>query len=216
MAIKTHMLTLGAVDTNCYIVGDTESRVAVVIDAPDSAPTITRVIAQEGWTLREILVTHAHFDHVLALGDLKAATGATIRLHRADLPLLQGLPEQMRMFFGTPVPPAPEPDGYVEAGDVIEVGGLRFEVRYVPGHAPGHVAYVLHEAAVVFSGDCLFEAGIGRTDLPGGDLGILMRSIFDQLLTLPEDYTVACGHGRTTTLAKERATNPYVLDWAGM
>src|SRR5689334_23344864 len=121
MTRKIEMLTLGLVQTNCYIVGDEQSGDAVVIDPSDNAPEILAVVKRNGWTVREILATHSHFDHVLAVRDLKAATSAPFRLHKADLPQLQSLPQVVEMFTGATVPPAPAPDSFVDEGDVITV-----------------------------------------------------------------------------------------------
>jgi hydroxyacylglutathione hydrolase len=213
MAIKIHMLTLGIAQTNCYVVGDQQTRDAIAIDAPDDAARIHGIAEKEGWTIREILATHAHFDHVLAVRELKALTGATFRLHQNDLDLLHELPEWMKMITGQVVPPAPEPDVFVNEGDVIMVGSIRLEVLYTPGHAPGHVAYIMHSDRVAFSGDCLFENSIGRVDLPGGDYDTLMRSISDKLLPLGDDFKVAPGHMGYTTIGRERMSNPYIVDW---
>jgi len=210
------MLTLGLVQTNCYIVGDDHAGEAVVIDPSDSAPEILAVINREGWTLREILATHSHFDHVLAAGDLKAATKASFRLHKDDLSQLQALPQVVQMFTGQTVPPAPAPDGFVSEGDIIRVGSICLRVLFTPGHSPGHVSYVLESDAVVFSGDCLFLGSVGRTDLPGGDYNVLMKSIFSKLLPLGDEYTVAAGHMQTTTIGRERMSNPFLLDWMGI
>ncbi len=210
---RIHMMTLGLVATNCYIIGDDATHEAAIIDPAADAPAILAAVSEHGWTVREILLTHAHFDHVLALGEVKAATGATIRLHAADLPLLQELPQQMRLFLNQEVPPPPAPDILVAEGDSFTVGGITFEVRFTPGHTAGHVSYVDHEDAVVFSGDCLFSGSIGRYDLPGGDRAVLLRSITEKLLSLPDDYTVAAGHMQTTTIGRERASNPYLLDY---
>src|SRR5579885_260200 len=130
MPLKIHMLTLGLIETNCYIVGDLETREAIVIDPSDNAPKILSVIERENWTVKEILATHSHFDHVLAAGDLKAATGAPFRLQRDDLEQLRKLPEITMQFVGLTVPPAPEPDSFVEEGDVITVGGISLRVLF--------------------------------------------------------------------------------------
>jgi len=211
--MKIVMFTLGIAETNCYLVGDETTKDAFLIDAPDDAPRILAALEREGWTLREILATHAHFDHVLAVGDIKAATGATFRLHRADLDLLHDLPLWMERVTGSRVPPPPEPDIFVDEGDVITVGNMSLKVRFTPGHAPGHVAYLMDSDRVVFSGDCLFLGSIGRTDLPGGDYKLLMKSIFGKLLSLPDDYTVAAGHMQTTTIGRERMSNPFIFEW---
>ncbi len=212
-SIKIHMLTLGLVQTNCYVVGDVENGEAIVIDPADNAPAILDVIRREGWTLRHILATHAHFDHVLAVGDLKAATGAPFSLHREDLPVLETVPQLMELFTGQTVSPVPAPDQFVVEGDTITVGAINLDVLFTPGHSPGHVSYVLADAAVVFSGDCLFLGSVGRTDLPGADHATLMRSIFGKLLPLGDEFTVAAGHMQTTTIGRERVSNPFVLDW---
>jgi hydroxyacylglutathione hydrolase len=213
MALKIHKLVLGLFQTNCYVLGDERTREAIVIDPPDSAPEILNVLKRESWSLREILVTHAHFDHVLALDELKAATGTPFRLHKADLPQLDMLPQVAEMLIGRKVSLPPVPDGFVDEGDTITVGSIRLDVLFTPGHTPGHVSYVSREHAVVFSGDCLFPGSIGRTDLPGGDYPTLMRSICDRLLPLGDEYVVAGGHMPTTTIGRERTSNPFLLDW---
>lgn len=210
---KIHMLTLGFASTNCYILGDAVTRDAIVIDPSDNAPRILDVVKREGWTVRLILATHAHFDHVLACGDVKAVTGAPFRMHRADLPLLHTLPQQMLMFTGQSAQPAPDPDGFVDAGDTVMLGNHQFEVRFTPGHAPGHVVFISHEQHIIFGGDCIFEGSIGRTDLPGSNYQQLMQSIHGQILSLPDDYIIAPGHGGYTTVADEKAGNPFYLDW---
>ncbi len=215
MTRKIEILTLGLVQTNCYIVGDEQSGDAVVIDPSDNAPQILAAVKRNGWTVREILATHAHFDHVLAARELKAATGAPFRLHKLDVPQLQALPQVVQMFTGMTVPPAPEPDSFVDEGDTISAGSIRLEVLFTPGHSPGHVSYVLRDDAVVFSGDCLFLGSIGRTDLPGGDMNALMKSIFGKVLPLGDEFTVAAGHMQTTTIGRERMSNPFLLDWMG-
>ncbi|MBX3061441.1 MAG: MBL fold metallo-hydrolase [Anaerolineae bacterium] len=214
MPFKYYCRTLGPVSTNCYILGDENTGDAVIIDPASDASVILDIVRYEKWTVRQILLTHAHFDHVLALREVKSATGAPILMHAADVPLLQTLPIQMQMFFGTEVPPAPAPDQVVNDGDVIEVGSIRLQVRFTPGHSLGHVVYLSHERNICFCGDCIFEGSIGRTDLPGGDYSTLMHSIFDKILTLPDDCVLAPGHNALTTVGAERASNPFVLDWA--
>ena len=213
MSFKVKMLTLGLVQTNCFIIGDDASKTAVLIDAPDNAPLILEALAQDDWRLVAILLTHAHWDHVRAARGVKDATGAPIYMHADDLPLLAEMPERVKHWTGEDELPAPTPDLFVQHGQQLTFPACALEVRHTPGHTLGHVSYVWHDGAVVFSGDCLFEGSVGRTDFPYADHSTLMESIFKQLLSLPEDYTVACGHGRTTTIARERQTNPFILDW---
>jgi hydroxyacylglutathione hydrolase len=211
MTIETLNLTLGIVQTNCFVVADAATGAAVVIDPADDALTIGQAVKERGWTVREILATHAHFDHVLAVDALRRATGAPFRLHQADAPLLQMMPVTGQ-WFGLPLPPGPEPDGFVQEGERIVVDGIELEVRFTPGHTPGHVSYVLAAPQIVFCGDCLFQGSIGRTDLPDCDHRLLLRSIKDRLLSLGDTYTVAPGHGPLTTIGEERVTNPYLVD----
>lgn len=213
MAIEILKLTLGPIQTNCYILGDTDSRSAVVIDPADRASLILKTAQEQGWTVREILATHGHFDHIMASADLTQLTGAPFRCHRLDLPLVRALPQATMAWLGIAVPPAAEPDGFVEEGDVIEVGAIRLEVLFTPGHAPGHVSYVLRSENAVLSGDVLFRGSVGRTDLPGSDHETLMRSIVDKLLPLGDGVVVLPGHMDNTTTGAERATNPFILDY---
>ncbi len=209
MIVKVKSLVLGMVQTACYLIGDTESKQAVVIDPADDAGRIQAAAEKEGWTVQHILATHGHFDHVLAADALKAQTGAPFLIHRDDTALLEGMHIQGQLF-GLNLPPAPAPDGFVADGDTLQVGALTLEVRHTPGHSPGHVSYVLHQEEIVFSGDCLFAGGIGRTDLPGGDHDRLIRSIRERLFSLDDAFTVAPGHPPTTTIEKERRHNPFL------
>jgi glyoxylase-like metal-dependent hydrolase (beta-lactamase superfamily II) len=215
MPIKIHMLTLGALQTNCYIVADTDTKDAVVIDPSDNAPAILNLIETEGYTVREILATHAHFDHVLASKPLKEATNAPFRLHATDVSQLNNM-QNIARSFGISAPEPAKHDGTIDEGDTIEVGPIKLETLFTPGHSPGHVVFVMHADNVVFGGDCLFAGSIGRTDLPGGDAPTLMNSIFDKILPLGDNYTVCPGHGPATTIAQERATNPFLLQWEQM
>lgn len=213
MAIEIVKMTLGPIQTNCYIVGDTDSGDAVVIDPGDSAALILRSVEQREWTVRHILATHAHFDHIMASGDLKEATGAPFHLHEADEPLRRAMPEQVRQLVGLDVPPAAEPDGFLSEGERITAGAIALDVLYTPGHSPGHVSFVLASEQTVFCGDVLFAGSIGRTDLPGGDFPTLIQSILTRLLPLGDAFAVLPGHMQNTTIGDERATNPFVLDY---
>ena len=213
MSIQTIKLTLGPVATNCYIVGDTDTGDAIIIDPVDSASTILQAVADQGWTVREILATHGHFDHVMASAEVKAATGAPFRFHEKDLPLVQNMPRAVQAWLGIDVPPAAEPDGFVQEGDTITVGAIQLDVLFTPGHAPGHVSYVMHSEKTVFSGDVLFRDSIGRTDLPEANYDTLMESIVTQLLPLGDEYRVMPGHMENTTIGFERQHNRFVVNY---
>lgn len=213
MSIAIHRLTLGMVATNAYLVADEDSGDAVLIDPVDEAGTLLAAARERGWTIRLILATHAHFDHILASADLKAATGAPFALHPDSQPFLDNLPQTGVLYTGTPFAPAAQPDRQLTTEpETIELGAIRLETLYTPGHAPGHIAFHLPSENVVFSGDALFAGSIGRTDLPGGDYAVLMDSIFDRLLPLGDDVRVLPGHGEPTTMGRERQTNPFLLD----
>ncbi len=179
-----------------------------IIDPGDNARAILRVVDQQAITVEKIINTHAHFDHVMAVPAVKASTGAPFYLHRADLPVLHELPERVRLWLDMDVDPVPDPDGYLEHGQIIQVGEEELEVRFTPGHAPGHVVFVHHAGNQVFAGDTLFQGSIGRYDLPGADGPTLLRSIREQLLTLPDDYTVYPGHGPATTIGFRAPAQP--------
>jgi hydroxyacylglutathione hydrolase len=215
MTIEIKMLTLGAVATNCYVVGDTESKQAIVIDPVDHAGIILKAVENAEWTIKLIVATHAHFDHILASAALKESTDAPFYIHKDSLPLLESLPQQGMMFFGKRFPEAATVDRWLTTdSETLSVGAIRLETLYTPGHAPGHIAFHMPEHNVVFAGDCLFEGSIGRTDLPGGDYARLMMSIFDVLLPLGDETIVLSGHGGQTTIGNERRRNPWLLEYA--
>lgn len=215
MAVEIRILTLGIAATHCYIVADSETHEALVIDPVDEAQLILKTAQDAGWTIKLILATHAHFDHVLASKELKALTGAPFYIHGDSLPLLQGLPQQGTRFVGHAFPEAAEPDRLLTTEpETIELGQIRLETLFTPGHAPGHISFYMREAELVFSGDCLFSGSIGRTDLPGSDFDLLMESIFEKLLPLGDNVRVLPGHMEITTIGKERTTNPFLLEYA--
>ena len=207
-------ITVGLLQENCYIVGCERTHRAVIIDPGDNAPAILQLARQNGVTIEKIINTHAHLDHVLAVNDVKAVTGAPFYLHEKDLPTLHAVPDAARLWLGAEIDPIDEPDAYLEHGQIIEVGDERLEVRFTPGHAPGHVVFVHHAGHLVMAGDTLFQGSIGRFDLPGADGPTLFRSIREQLFSLPDDYRVYPGHGGTTTVGHERIHNPFVGEQA--
>ena len=201
---------LGPLHTNCYLVADPATHDAVVIDPGWDAPMVLQALARRHWTARAVLLTHAHFDHLGAVAGVVAATHAPFAIHPLDLPLMRQ--RGGGRAFGLDVPACPEPDVLLEPGQPLTAGSLGFEVLFVPGHTLGHVAFYHPAAALVLSGDVLFQQGIGRTDLPGGSYEVLMRSIRDVLLALPDETTVCPGHGALTSIGEERRDNPFLAD----
>lgn len=203
-------ITVGLLQENCYILGCEETHEGVIIDPGDNPRAIYRIVKEEGLTITKIINTHAHFDHVLAVDALREATGAPFYLHPADLPILRDVPDRVRLWLDSEVDPIEDPDEFLEHGQLISFGNEELEVRFTPGHAPGHVVFVHHASHQVFGGDTLFQGSIGRFDLPLSDGEALLRSIREQLLTLPDDTIVYPGHGPETTIGEERMHNPFV------
>ncbi|MBM3908830.1 MAG: MBL fold metallo-hydrolase [Gemmatimonadetes bacterium] len=199
-------VTVGPFQENTYLVADPEAREAVFIDPGDDAPRLLDALDATGCALRGIWITHAHVDHVGAVAAVKRRHDVPIAMHPADRPLYEHAVEQGRRFgIRMDAPPPPERD--LAEDDTMTVGGLSFRVMHVPGHAPGHVAFVGH--GVVFGGDCLFAGSIGRTDLPLCDPRALQRSL-ERLAALPPETVVYPGHGPTTTIGEEHRTNPFL------
>ncbi len=209
--IEIRMLTLGAVQTNCYIVTCQQTMHTAVIDPADHGRRLAATIRDEGLELTHILLTHAHFDHVGGLAHLKEEYPAVdIYIHPEAVQMLSMAPMQAAMF-GVSLPNnIPQPEQMLAEGDVIQVGNLRLGVLFTPGHAPGHVSFYEATHQVLFSGDALFQGSIGRTDLPGGDMALLLRMIREKLLVLPEEVQVLSGHGAATTIGQEKGSNPFL------
>ncbi len=206
MVVKT--LAVGPIQTNCYLIGCSKTLEGAVIDPGWDAPRILVEAEAHGITIKYVLNTHAHWDHVSANADVVEATGAQLAIHPYDLPLLRA--RGGADLWGIPVEPSPEPDVELTEGQLLRIGQLRLQVLFTPGHTPGHVSFFEADAGVVFDGDVLFKQGIGRADLPGGDYHALMRSIRDVLMALPPETVVYSGHGPATTIGEERWANPWL------
>lgn len=199
---------VGPLQCNCYVIGDPQTKEAVVIDPGGDEEALAEVLVARRLRVVGIVATHAHFDHIVAAEHLRRATGAPFYLHDADVPLLDWMQTSGRIFLGVELPPPPDVDVRPTEGDVIQAGALRLEVLHTPGHSPGSISLVTDEA--VFSGDTLFAGSIGRTDLPGGDTQQLLGTITHKLFGFEDHLPVHPGHGPSTTLGEERRYNPFV------
>jgi hydroxyacylglutathione hydrolase len=201
-------LPVGLIETNCYVVGCEETKKGIVIDPGGHPERILREVDRQGLTILYILNSHAHFDHTDANGALVQATGASLALHPADRPILEASGGAAQ--FGLHAAPSPAPDLDLHDGDKLEVGHLCFHVLHTPGHTPGHVCFYEPDEGVLFDGDVLFQRGIGRADLWGGNHQQLMNSIHQVLFRLPDETVVYSGHGPATTIGAEKRLNPWL------
>jgi len=192
---------------NTYVIVDDATKEAAIVDPSFESDQLLPELQEKGLTLRYLLLTHAHFDHVIDNAFYASTVGLPIALHRADLPLLRALPEQGRMF-GVPVEPSPDPTIWLEEGKPLTLGETTIQVLFTPGHSPGSVTFLVDDAAIV--GDVLFAGSIGRTDLPGASHQTLLDSIRTRLLTLPDETRVLPGHEDETTIGEERRNNPFL------
>jgi glyoxylase-like metal-dependent hydrolase (beta-lactamase superfamily II) len=207
--IEILQLPLGPLQTNCYLAICKETLETAVIDPAWDGRSIAQIASERGNIITHILLTHAHFDHVGGLSELKEETNAPIYIHPEAVAMLAHAP-QAAASFNIAMTPPPVADKMLAEGDVVEVGKLRFEVLFTPGHAPGHISFYVREHNVLFDGDVLFQRSIGRTDFPGCDHPTLMRSIREKLLILPDETAVLSGHGPTTTIGQEKQWNPFL------
>jgi hydroxyacylglutathione hydrolase len=200
---------VGPLRCNCIILGDEITREAIVVDPGDNLPEILSRLQKHGLTLRQIVVTHAHIDHVGGAALLKRATGAPLLLNQRDLGLL-GAMEMQAGWLGIDTPEVAPPDASAEDGLTVGLDALRAEVIHTPGHTPGSICLLFPSQHLLIAGDTLFAGSIGRTDLPGGDGRQILRSLRNRLLVLPDITKVLPGHGSETTIGQERQSNPFL------
>ena len=200
---------VGLLGCNCTILGDSTTRDAVVVDPGADIGHILTTLAGHELTVRSILVTHAHIDHIAGALALKQATGAPILYNQADLPLV-AIMDQQAAWLGVATPVVQPPDHSPADNEKLAIGATEAHILHTPGHTEGSLSVYLPAEKLLLAGDTLFAGSVGRTDLPGGNTGLLLASIRDRLLPLPDDTLVIPGHGATTTIGTERRSNPFL------
>jgi glyoxylase-like metal-dependent hydrolase (beta-lactamase superfamily II) len=209
------MAPLWLAATNCYVVSAEAGGPAVIVDAPPDVDAIVEIVRRAGVIPQALLLTHGHLDHMGGADGVAGEYRLSTYLHPDDDFLVADPENQVRWLLGASVPgdfAMPERYEHLANGQVLDLAGVEYRVLHTPGHTPGHCCFHVAAEGVLFSGDLLFAGSIGRTDLPGGDYDTLMRSMAEQVVPLPEDTDVLPGHGPTTTLARELATNPFLQE----
>jgi len=205
--VEIDTLELGPLGTNCYILYDKESGEAVVIDPADDAERIWQGIVGKGLELKRILLTHAHFDHIGGVAELKEKSGADICIHSDDAQMLINPERNFSLYTGRIVR-CPEANIFIDDGDSFMIGGFTIKMVHTPGHTPGGMSFLGDGFVIV--GDTLFRGSIGRTDLPGSSFELLIDSIKKKLMILDDEVRVLPGHGPETTIGQEREENPFL------
>ena len=205
--IEIKSMTLGMVATNCYLIINKETKEALLIDPADNALRISNVIEENVCTLKAILLTHGHFDHIMALNELKKRYNVPVYAHEEEEDVLKQSSLNMSGMIGQIY--TTQADIYVKDGEHLKLAGLDIIVLHTPGHTKGSVCYYLPEEKVLMSGDTLFHCSIGRTDFPTGSMSQLVRSVKEQLFVLPDDVQVYPGHDSVTSIGYEKQYNPF-------
>jgi len=204
------ILPVGPLQCNCSIIGDETTHEAMVIDPGDEIEDILGIIRKHNLQVKQIVITHAHIDHVGGAMKLRAATGAPILLNQNDYALLKMLDVQAT-WIGVPPPGKVEIDRSVTTGELVTAGSHTAQVLHTPGHTEGSICLYFPAEKKLIAGDTLFAGSIGRTDLPGGSTPKILRSLHDTVLVLPDETVVIPGHGSLTTIGEERETNPFLV-----
>lgn len=209
--IRVKSFTFNAFEENTYVVYD-ETREAAVIDpgcsTRDEREELEHFITNEKLTVKQLLNTHGHIDHVLGNQFVKSRYQVPFRMHAMELPVLRAV-KTYASNYGFPGYQEVLPDETLDEGDTVQIGNSRFKVLFLPGHSPGHIGFYSSSEGILLAGDVLFYRSIGRTDLPGGNMETLLASIHQKLFALPDEVVVYCGHGPTTTLGEEKISNPF-------
>lgn len=203
------VLAVGPLQCNCSILGDEATHEAIVVDPGGDISRITALLDKHLLKVKQILITHAHIDHIAGAARLKRLTSAPVLYNQNDLPLVKMMDEQAG-WIGVATPEVPAPDDTLDDGKVIAVGEISGSILHTPGHTEGSVCLYLPKESLLLAGDTLFAGSIGRTDLPGGDFHKILTSIRERLMTLPDEVDVVPGHGERTNIGTERDSNPFL------
>ena len=206
------ILPVGMLGCNCSIFGDETTREAIVVDPGDDIQEIVKILERHALRVKEIVITHAHIDHIGGAAKLKALTGAPVLMNARDQELYDALPVQAGWIGLAQAPEQTEIDTLARDGDTLRLGETEFHVLHTPGHTPGSLCLWIPGEKKLVAGDTLFRDSIGRTDLPGGDGRQILRSIKDKIYPLPDDTLVIPGHGPNTTLGREKQLNYFLRD----
>lgn len=209
MILKT--LVVGPIEANCFVIGDSATNEGVIIDPGGDAQKILDAVQETGLDIKFIIATHGHFDHNAAVAPLKEALNCDFLLHKSDLPFVQRS-KNTALNWGISIDQVPDPDRYINEGDILKAGNLKLEIIHTPGHSPGGISIYIKSEGILFSGDTLFFSSIGRTDFDGGSMPQLQNSIREKLYTLPDNTIVHTGHGEQTTIGNEKVHNMFVRE----